>query len=230
MGRAFPEIQMTTAALHGVAACPMSMADEKGNRLLLDAVDNNWAERLARSATARMGGSSHVANYALKGNTAKQAVIPGTVSLARKIGVTLLASRARKADPVEALTELLAARLLCRGKICDVQRRTERGFALGEVLISFSGSRSYLKVAFQNENLVAWRDGEVLVTVPDLITIVDETTGRAIMTENLKYGQRVAVLGIPCNQKWRTEEALKVVGPRYFGYDLEYAPVTVLHA
>jgi len=229
MGRAFPEIQMTSATLVGIKASPMSMADEKGNRLLLDAVDNVCTERLARAATVQMGGCSHIANYAMRGGHAKQAVIPGTISLARQIGRALKTSRLEKRDPVEALLELLRGVLLCRGKIRDVQRKTEDGFAVGEVSLAVSGSSSQFKVAFQNENLVAWLDGAVRATVPDLITIVDESTGQAILTENLKYGQRVAVLGIPCHSKWRSAEGLKLVGPRYFRYDLDYVPVEASH-
>ena len=46
MGRAFPEIQMVTPSLHGVSATPMAIGDEKGNRVLLETVDNFWTERL----------------------------------------------------------------------------------------------------------------------------------------------------------------------------------------
>lgn len=230
MGRAFPEIQMTTATLQGISACPMSVADEKGNALILDAIDNVWAERLARVVTVRMGGSSHIANYALRGKAAKHVVIAGTISLARKIGRTLLTNRAQKTDGLDALVDLLGARLMCRGKVRDVQRRTERGFAMGAVTLAITNSSSEMKVAFQNENLIAWKDGVVEATVPDLITIVDEKTGRAIMTENLKYGQRVGVLGIPCDQNWSTPEALKIVGPRCFGYEVDYVPVKAPHA
>lgn len=229
MGRAFPEIQMTTGTLAGIAASPMSMADEKGTRILINGIDNVWTERIARVATVQMGGCSHIANYCMRGRQAKVAVIPGTISLARTIGRALRTSKSEKSDPVERLVGLLDGILICRGKISDVQRRTERGFAFGEVSITVSRSQSMVRVAFQNENLVAWQDGEVRVTVPDLITIVDESTGRAIMTEQLKYGQRVAVLGIPCHPKWRSPQGLKLVGPKYFGYDIEYTPLRAAH-
>ncbi len=229
MGRAFPEIQMTTGTLENVAASPMSMSDEKGNSLLIQGIDNVWTERLARVATVQMGGCAHIANYAMQGLQARKAVLAGTVSLARKIGRELLAVRTRKTDPIDALIGLLHGTLICRGKVREVQRRTDQGFALGNVSISLTGAPSLATVAFQNENLIAWQDGEVRATVPDIITIVDESTGRAIMTENLKYGQRVAVLGIPCHAKWRTSAGLKLVGPRYFGYDVEYSPLAGAH-
>ena len=67
MGRAFPEIQMVTPTLHGVSATPMAIADEKGNRVLLETPDNFWTERLARTTTIQMGCSACIALYAMPG-------------------------------------------------------------------------------------------------------------------------------------------------------------------
>jgi DUF917 family protein len=50
-------------------------------------------------------------------------------------------------------------------------------------------------------------------------------TGLPMTTEALRYGSRVVVIGIPCNHKWRTSAGLEIVGPRYFGYDIDYVPV-----
>ena len=83
-------------------------------------------------------------------------------------------------------------------------------------------------IDFQNENLIATRDGQVVATVPDLICIVDLDTMVPITTESLKYGQRVLVLGMPCDAKWRTPKGLATVGPRYFGYDLDYVAIEKL--
>jgi DUF917 family protein len=44
----------------------------------------------------------------------------------------------------------------------------------------------------------------------------------------LKYGQRGVIIGIPCDPFWRTEKALRQVGPRYFKYDLDYQPIEAL--
>lgn len=227
MGRAFPEIQMVIPTLHGVSATPMAIADEKGNQVLLETPDNFWTERLARAVTIQMGCSASIALYAMQGVVAKKAMVPGTISLARDIGHTLRTCREQKRDPIEALTALLHGHRLCEGKITDVRRRTERGFARGEVDIVGTGddAGAQYKLSFQNENLVFWRDDRPEVTVPDLITVVDEQTGLPITTEALKYGLRVAVLGFPCYPQWRTPAGLALVGPRYFGYEIEYVPL-----
>ena len=115
----------------------------------------------------------------------------------------------------------------CQGQVVGVQRRTEKGVARGEAV--FEGVDEYdsqtLKLQFQNENPVAMVDGEIMVSVPDLITVLETESGEPITTEGLRYGFRVTVLGIPCHEKWRTPEGLALVGPRYFGYDIEWLPV-----
>jgi DUF917 family protein len=86
-------------------------------------------------------------------------------------------------------------------------------------------SGSEMVVQFQNENLVAIKDGDIVCSVPDLISILDADTGLPITTEYLRYGYRVIAIGMPIHDKWRTPEGLKVIGPRYFGYDINYVPI-----
>ena len=74
---------------------------------------------------------------------------------------------------------------------------------------------------------MAEKDGEIIVSVPDLITMVEEDTGEPITTEQLRYGFRVIVLGMPSHRHWRSAKALEVVGPRYFGYDIDYVPIDI---
>ena len=227
MGRAFPELQMVTATLYGVSATPFAMGDEKGNSAILNTINNRWTERFARSLTIDMGCTAMIACYATTGKELKQWGVPNTITLVEKIGRTIREARKSNLNVVEAVREVVGGFQVFKGKIVDVQRRTEAGFARGEAI--FEGVDEYasqtLKLHFQNENLVAMLNGEVVVSVPDLITVLDTETGEPITTEALRYGFRVTVLGIPCNEKWRTPEGLAVVGPRYFGYDIEYVPV-----
>lgn len=227
MGRAFPEIQMLTFTLHGISATPMAMADEKGNSAILNTINNRWTETFSRSITVDMGCTAMIALYSLTGRELKKAGIPGTISFAEKIGRTIREARTKKEDVIAAVMGVTGGFRVFGGKVVDVQRRTERGFARGEATIEgtdeYAGSS--LTIRFQNEHLVAIHDGEIVVSVPDLITVLDAETGEPITTEGMRYGFRVIVLGIPCTPKWRTPAGLEVVGPRYFGYDIDYVPV-----
>ena len=67
-------------------------------------------------------------------------------------------------------------------------------------------------------------DGTVVASVPDLITLCDSNTGFSFSTEETKYGLRASVLVMTAPPILRSERALKVVGPKAFGYDIEYKP------
>ncbi len=227
MGRAFPELQMVTFHLYGVKATPMSMADEKGNGVLLDTIDNYWAEKIARAITIKFGGTAWIAIYPMNGKKFKEATVRNTLTKAISIGEAITSSKKQGKNPLDAILDASGGFLLFIGKVVDVNRMNIGGFARGEAVIEgledFKGSKLVIK--FQNENLIAIRDGQVIATVPDLITVLDKETGKPITTERLRYGLRVAIISIPCDPKWRTEEALKVVGPKYFGYDVDYVPI-----
>ncbi len=226
MGRAFPELQMLTPGLHGHAATPLGLSDEKGNRLVIHATDNHSAERLARSAAVTMGCSACYAMYPMSGAQARSAYLPGTLSWAYRLGLLMAEARQRHDDVAQVVADELGGAVLFRGKVVDVDRRTVGGFTVGagrlEGIDEWHGSG--LELRFQNEHLVAERDGEVLVTTPDLVCVLDADAAAPVTTEALRYGMRVVVLAAPAHPDWRTPAGLELVGPRYFGYDLDYRP------
>ncbi|HZW55417.1 MAG TPA: DUF917 domain-containing protein [Nitrososphaerales archaeon] len=229
MGRAFPETQMTSFHLNGLVASPLALMDERGNRVMVEAVDTFWAEKIARTTTSLMGARSCVATFGMDGKTAKRCCIGGTISLSQRIGAVLSKARAGE-ERLESLTTLVNGVIMFKGKITDVNRHTVGGFNKGDVLMQGSDqfSRDSCKITFQNENLVCRVGSRVLATVPDIITVLNSETLVPITTEELRYGQRVAVIGIPAAPIWRTKMGIEVAGPRYFGYDLNYVPVEVL--
>lgn len=231
MGRAFPELQMVSPTLEGIAATPLAVADEKGNVVLLKSTDTNrTAERFARSVTIGMGGSVAIALYRMRGSQARSALIAGSISTAFRIGRALRDAWTTRANALQAVLSATSGFLAFQGKISDLNRRTEGGFARGTVAIR--GTRPYsgqtLEIEFQNENLIATRDGRPLVSVPDLITVLDGETATPITTERLRYGLRVSVIAMPCDPRWRTKKGLGIVGPECFGYSNPYRPVEQL--
>lgn len=227
MGRAFPELQMGIPAINGASATPMAIADEKGNAAVLTTISNKWTETLARSLTIDMGCSALVALYVLTGKQTKEWAVLGSLSAVERIGQSIRSAHAEHRDPIKAVCDATGGSVIWTGKISDIQRRTETGFARGEAFIDGNGDYEsrQLRIAFQNEFLIAQSDDEVIATTPDLITMLDAETGDPITTEELRYGFRVAVLGIPCDPRWRSEIGIETVGPRYFGYDIDYVPV-----
>ncbi len=230
MGRAFPELQMVIPTMYGISATPMAMADEKGNAVLLSTIDNRWTERFARSVVVDMGAAAMITLYALTGAQAKEATVGGTLALSQELGRLVREARAAHTDPIAAVTERLGGFRLFQGKVADVARRTEGGFARLEARLEGLGADAggTLVVRSQNEHLVALRDGSLAASTPDLIVVLEFDSGEPITTESLRYGFRVTVVGAPCDPRWRTEAGLELVGPRYFGYDVDYVPVEEL--
>ncbi|HEU5430394.1 MAG TPA: DUF917 domain-containing protein [Thermomicrobiales bacterium] len=230
MGRAFPELQMDTFTIYGVRPTPGALCDPQGREVVFDGIaDARVLERYARAVTIQMGGAAGYAFPPMTGAELRRTAIPGTVTLAKRLGEAVQAARAGHADPVVAALAATGGRRLFSGKIVDVERRLVGGFARGVLLLDGVGADDgrTLRIDFQNENLIARTgEGELLAVVPDLICIVDSDSAEPITTEIVRYGLRVAVLGIPAPDLLKTPQALAVIGPAAFGYrDVLYAPL-----
>ncbi|HEX6131788.1 MAG TPA: DUF917 domain-containing protein [Actinomycetota bacterium] len=223
MGRAFPEVQMVSMELAGIAPSPAVLTDERGAVVVIRASEGAELERLERAVCVAMGGTASGADYVMTAAEARDATIPGTVTAALRIGRSIEAAD----DPIGALVAGIGAVPLVAGKVVDVERRLVGGFVRGAATVE--GLRTdagrEVRIHVQNEYLVAREGDRVLAVVPDLITVLDTETADAVPTERLRYGQRVTVVGIPCAPVWRTPRGLEVAGPAAFGEDVAYVPV-----
>lgn len=230
MGRAFPELQMDTFSIYGVKPTPNAISDVRGHVAVFDHIDDaHDLERYIRTITVQMGGGTGMTGPLISGEEVRRTAVSGTLSFAVRLGEAVLEARAAHRNPVAAAAEMSGGRLLLTGKITDVDRRFVAGFARGALKLEGTESSTghEYTIDFQNEFLIVTDEsGEALCTVPDLICIVDAETAEPISTESLRYGLRVAVLGIPAPHLIATPEALAVVGPAAFGYpDVRYRPL-----
>ena len=231
-GRAFPEIQMETFAIEGVAGTPMAIADEKGDYALIQTDDHHRMEWIARGITIRMGGTAYWSAYPMDGTQVRRASVKHTLTLARRIGHIIRTARSQKLDPFEELEAFIAttsygkAKRIFSGKIVDLDRQTKQGFTLGSVTIApDDGQRSPCTISFQNENLCAKSNGTLLAIVPDIITILDAETAVPITNETLRFGQRVVVMAVGVPPIMQSRAALKQFGPEAFGLNETYVPL-----
>ena len=228
MGRAFPEAQMTSFAIHDLRMYPLTLVDVRDNAVVVaQAASWKWMERLSRTACVAVGSIAATCKAPRTGKEVKECAILYSTSKAIRIGQTVQAARRRHRDPIEALIEAEGGRLLFAGKIADVARRATEGFLRGTARIDGLGDDRgrRFELAFQNEFAVGWLDGTPRVTTPDLICVMDTVSGDAIGTETLRYGQRVSVVALPAPPVLLTAKGLEHVGPRAFGYDLDFRSV-----
>jgi DUF917 family protein len=204
MGRVFPGLNQQTMGLAGIPPSPLVLTDGRGNTLLLHPADDAWAERLAAGALATLGGVCAAAVYCMTGEQARRATIPGSVSLALRLG------RAMETEP-------LSARM---SSVCHV---LDGGLVHGSATVVGTGSDAgrRVRLEFQSEFLLALEDGAAAAAVPELISVLRSDTCVPIATERLQQGQRVTVLASPALEPWRSDEGMTMVGPAAFGYDVE---------
>ena len=229
MGRAYPEAQMTSVAVGDLRPYPCALYDPRGIEAVVTKVPSwKWMERASRKICVEMGSIASTCKAPRTGAEVKQWGIHFTVTKA--IGDRPPRARGaarRHEDPVAAILDEAGGKQLFRGKVVDVARRATEGFLRGRCVVEGldedRGSR--LELAFQNEWVVAWRDGEPLAMSPDLICVLDTVSGNAFGTETIRYGMRVTVIALPAPPVFLTPKGLDHVGPRAFGYDLDFRSV-----
>ncbi|KAJ0336576.1 hypothetical protein KNSL1_013239 [Colletotrichum chrysophilum] len=154
-------------------------------------------------------------------------------------------ARRRKSNYIDAIFDVCAGKLLFTGKIIDVRRYVGGGYTMGSVLLAPladeerdsdprgpSNADRHMLIPFQNEYLYAAltnsegseKDQEVICTVPDLISILGQD-GEAIGSQDLRYGLRVNVIGLPAHPLWKTEKGMPVGGPKAFGLEMPFVGV-----
>ncbi len=228
MGRAYPEAQMTSVAVGGLKPYPLSTVDVRGLESIVDKVPSwKWMERVSRKICVEYGSIAATCKAPRTGAEVKEWGVHGTTTKAIKIGHAVREAQRRHEDPIAAILSVEPGKILYRGKVLDVERRATEGFLRGrtrfEGMDEFRGST--LEINFQNEWIVAWRDGEPVAMSPDLICVLDSVKGEAVGTETIRYGQRVTVIALPPPPVFLTPKGLDHVGPRAFGYNIEFKSV-----
>jgi len=228
MGRAYPEAQMTSVAVGDLKPCPLTTVDVRGLEAVVDKVPSwKWMERVSRKICVEYGSIASTCKAPRTGREVKHWGIHGTTTKAIEIGRAVREAQRTHADPVAAILAVEPGKLLYQGKVGDVERRTTEGFLRGRAQFTGSGDwlGAALRIEFQNEWIVAWLDGEPIAMSPDLICVLDSVSGEAVGTETIRYGQRVTVIALPPPRVFLSPKGLAHVGPRAFGYDIDFRSV-----
>lgn len=253
MGRAYPTYWQTTLAVHvpgELVPCSIDSGDGK-SIIMTRAPDDEIVDRALRASCAEMGSRVGMAARPTKTEYVRKYGVLNTCSLAWRIGRSIARCEAsnRLSTVAEAIIDeaggFEAAKVLFRGKIVAVERRLVKGHSYGTVHIAAFAdddqdedasakkaqplvSGGTLKIPFKNENIFAEHTSEdgtarIVASVPDLIAVLDNGSGRALGVPEFKYGYRVTVIGITCSPRWTEVPAgIEIGGPKAFGYDIPY--------
>lgn len=228
-GRSVPELQHSTYYLNDIPISPIGVANRFGEvAVIKEVVDDFRAEALVRSLAVVSQNTVGVLDHPCRAKEFRNSVIPRAISYAWKIGKALCEAKENGEDVVEKVIESGDGIILFKGNVKEYTWKTENGFTIGDVIIE--GSTDYkdheYKIWFKNENIVAWKDGEFDATVPDLICMIDNDTKEPVTNPNFKNGMSVSIFALPSPGEWITVKGLEAFGPKSFGFDIEYRPIT----
>ena len=232
IGRGVPEETQSTYSLYGKQSDFFTSVDRWGNiTIVKHAVNPQALERIAKMLAVAAHGETAVATTPLVAREVKEILIRGTYSKCLEIGRALRSARSSGSDPVDAGLHASGGWRLFEGQVLEVEAGTVNGYWVGSVKIEGTGKHTgqNLDVWFKNENLVSWLDGKPWVCSPDLLTLLFPD-GRGIYNTDFQVGQNLVAIGMKGVEGFRTEQGLKLASPRYFGFDIDYAPIEEMMA
>jgi len=232
-GRAIPELAQTTPAINGYTFEPGAICDPWGNVLIMKkAASLQVAERLGKmiSIVTKLpdikAPCAH-AGFLIQGAVMKKLIVPHSVSRSLQIGKQIRKALGAGEDPAKAAAEAMGGWVIFRGCVIRKEWESREGYMFGTTTIEGTGANSghTLKVWFKNENHMTWLDERPFVMSPDLIAVMDLKSGEPYTNTVLEEGMNVAALGARADEKYRRPEGVALLCPRYFGFDLDYAPI-----
>jgi DUF917 family protein len=235
MGRAFPELQMTTFHINNIACNPCVFQDNRGNCYELFQDDTFLLELGIRKVLFENGGIGFLAGYENLGRIIKKCLIPGSISFAADIGREILSAKnyqSMLAGIINVSKNSVYGKCieLFKGTVSDIQHVQK----LNWNNISLTGIGSYkdhnFSVLVHNENLIAFKDNAIAAMVPDIITFIDLQKLKPILNNEVASGMEIAVIGLPAPLALKTPYALEVVGPQCFGYKTRYRSLEQMNA
>lgn len=226
-GRSAPELVQSSYQIHGVEPYPSTIADASGNIVVVErCATADEYEKIVRSLAVAAGGSVFVLDSAVKNERVKQLAITRTVTKAMRLGETVIEANKEGKNPASELLKASDGFELFTGRVSSFKLDERAGFLVGEM--AFVGEGAWkghgFRIWVKNENLVAWRDGKVIATCPDPITVVDQK-GYGVTNSELMKGLKVSIIGMKAEPIWRTEKGLELFGPKHFGFRFDYKPI-----
>ncbi len=223
-GRAKPEMSISLINIFNLPAAPLAAATHYGDvAVFTEVLSHDRVEQLCRYMARASNGRLAVARSPSRWKVLARAVHPGTVSDAMAIGRIV---RDAESNKVERIADAMKATCLCQGRIEEFTRFRKDGFVSGEIHIQ-AGGEAY-RIWYKNENLVAWSNGQLHATCPDLIMLLDAQTGRGIYNwdDQLENTKEVVVLGKKAPDIWTSARGLELFGPQCFGFDFNYKSIS----
>lgn len=227
-GRALPETIQFRFCIKGMDIWPRIMCDYAGNKTIIkEAVSPAMMERIQKHLAMSSSGLVGAAGHLMTGREMKRVIIPGTISRCIVIGETIRKARSQKEGFLNVVAEALGGWVLFSGKVIRKTWQDKEGYMVGDLELEGEAgfqSRSF-NVWFKNEYHISWLDQKPFVTSPDIISVINLESGEVPTNTDIKTGDRLGIIGLKAAEGYRSEDALKVLSPGYFGFEMNYSPI-----
>jgi DUF917 family protein len=230
-GRAVPEVQQSIPWINGIASIPTAIITPWGDQIIIKhAVDEYRVEDISRAIAVASGGDAYITMTPMSKENLPKGVLKDSISKAELYGRTVREAVQNGKDPIDAMVSVSNGYKLFTGTVIKSEERGDRGFNWVEATLEGSGQfkgHTY-KIFVKNENIIGWFDGELDAISPDYIYNLDPETGHS--TLGVGYGgyvieEKVALIGVPAPNQWRSKKGIELIGPRHFGFDFDYVPI-----
>lgn len=198
--RAVPDIFIELITLYNQERCPMVLANNDGDMLVLEALSTpEKIETIARAFAMASSSNALAVGYPLTAAQLKQSAAQGSIAYCLDINRRLTND----------------FKLVTTGTVTLDDKQDIGGFTVGTLQIA--DSSDVYTVAFKNEYLVLTKNGRTVVTCPDIICLVDQQTGLGLNNGDDNTGKQVAVYVRPAVAGWQTAAGRKLFSPRALG-------------
>ncbi|CAG8951986.1 hypothetical protein HYFRA_00000721 [Hymenoscyphus fraxineus] len=251
MGRAWPSFEMcspyvTAESINDLLPVTLSSGTGVNHVIPANQADQASASMAISTAVFSMGVAAGGVSKPMSGPEVQRTGIPNSYSLSWRLGRCV--SIAQQTSTLSTVTDKIieecggskSARRIFTGKIRSVESSlTTSAHSVGKVIIERLGENEMeneadrvdefaeVHIPFKNENLAVVGKDEsgketVLATVPDLIFLLDVSTGENVGTQEYRYGLKVTVMIVAPHPIWITKRGLEIVGPRVFHLPYDY--------
>ncbi|WP_420031647.1 DUF917 domain-containing protein [Streptomyces sp. cg28] len=221
MGRAFPRIDQTVAALHGLPTHPLALVGPGGYTVVVRDCAPRRVEPLLRANVLALGGAAAVALHPLPAATLARIGVRGSVSACLRLGERFLAATDEHRTTPDDLAAALDAELLAVGRTEEIVPRQD--LTPGWATLTDRRTGAVVRVDLLDEYLAVTVDGVTRAACPRIVTAVDPSGRRPLRADQIRTGQHLVLLALPALYDWPAEAA-SLVGPAAFGLDLTPAP------
>jgi len=217
--RSSPEVFLETISIPNLPRHPSVIANDQNDILiLLKTKDIQTTEKIFRDFAITSGGDAIVFGYPLTIKQIKNIVGANSLSFSLNLGKALLKLKQNQLT-LDQFCQDFQFQQISQGKITSQKTRIQQGFTQGKLVIKTPNGN--LSIIIKNENIAVIKNNQVLVTVPDLICLLDTNLFSGINNFDNNLNKTVAVLAKPAIPIWRTQKGKALFSPKNLGYNFK---------